>query len=186
MRNAGTGGPEACRVVATSQNLSAKLTALAVIEGTCLDVALSAPFSPSQAAAESAEGIPGSSGSTRCETATANLGVLHEEAVQQQKHVQQQRRQNNGATICSREAENKVVVEEPWEVVITDQGCTSASAVSMMSGTSSSSGELRGRMPPPSAPPLLAKPPVRGFHLVDLHAVVRNSVEWRHRLPKVC
>lgn len=33
--------------------------------------------------------------------------------------------------------------------------------------------------------PLSAKVPVRGFHLVDLHAVVRNCVEWGHCLPKV-
>lgn len=30
------------------------------------------------------------------------------------------------------------------------------------------------------------KPPTHGFHLVDLHAVVRNSVEWSTWLPKVC
>lgn len=28
--------------------------------------------------------------------------------------------------------------------------------------------------------------PTRGFHLVDLHAVVRNCAEWSHCLPKVC
>ena len=32
---------------------------------------------------------------------------------------------------------------------------------------------------------LTAKTPVRGFHLVDLHGVVRNYVEWRHCIPKV-
>ncbi|CAM9755764.1 unnamed protein product, partial [Sphacelaria rigidula] len=34
-------------------------------------------------------------------------------------------------------------------------------------------------------PLLPIKPPTHGFHLVDLHAVVRNSVEWRTWLPKV-
>lgn len=171
-RNTDTDATEACRVVASSQNLSAKLTALAVIEGDCLDVAF---FAPSRATAGSTEGVPGSSGATCCETGTVKLGVIRQEVARQQQQ-QQQRCHNTGTSECSREADNnKVFVEEPREKASADQGHgrMNASTATVTSGNSSS--ERRARVPPP----------VRGFHLVDLHAVVRNSVEWRHCLPKV-
>lgn len=171
MGSTGTGATGICRVVTSSQNLSAKLMALSVIEGTCLQVALSAS---SHATVGSTEGVPGSSGDTCCEAAGINLGEA----------VQQQRCQNNETDNCSREAEKNAVAKQPRERVTTYEGCTNASAASVTSGSSSI--ERRVKMSPRSAaPPLLAKPPVRGFHLVDLHAVVRNSVEWKHCLPKV-
>lgn len=153
-------------MVAASQNLSAKLTALAVIKGTCLDVSLNAPSSLSKVVVGPAEGVQGSGGGTDCEAA--------------EQQPQPQRPQDNAASQC-KESEEKVVVGKPREGAESDQSCAKSSAVSMSS--SSSPSDRRGRM---SAVPLpMARPPVRGFHLVDLHAVVRNSVEWRQSLPKV-
>lgn len=155
VRGSDGGAAEACRVVATSRGLSAKLTALAVIEGACLDVSLNSSSSLSKVAAGFDEGIPVSGGGTGGEPA---------EQLPQPPH-----HQDTGA-VNRKESEEKVVV-----------GDSRAGTKPVSMGRSSSSGG-RGRMP---APPLPAQQPVRGFHLVDLHAVVRNSVEWRQCLPKV-
>ncbi len=189
--------PEACcRVVATSPNASAKLTALALVEGTCRGVSLYASPAPAQVAAGSAKGVPGSGGGTCCETASSTLGGLGAKAAQQQQEQQQQQQRcQDKAATCAEVAGKIAVGEEPRKGIEADRSCTRDSAVSTMNdcssegvngtGTSSPSGE-RGRSPPHAAPrPFLAKPPLRGFHLVDLHTVVRNSVEWKHCLPKV-
>eukprot|EP00752_Nemacystus_decipiens_P004684 g4272.t1 len=167
VRGPGGGATEACRVVAASQDLSAKPTALAVIEGTCVEVSLNAPPELSMPAAGSAEGFRRSGGGIDCGAA--------EQRPQPQYH------HDSVAEKCQ-DLEEKVVEGGPRERAMCDRSCGSASAASMNCSSSSSSSGGRGRIPPR---PLRSEPPVRGFHLVDLHAVVRNSVEWRQCLPKV-
>lgn len=159
-------------MVAASQDLSAKLTALAVVEGTCVDV--SPNVSPSLSKAGVA-GVPGSAEGVARGSGGGGNGC---EAVEQQPQPQ---RYQDTAGVKRKDSEGKVVVGEPRGGGTSGRRCSSASAASMNSSSTSSSGG-RGRMP---APPLRVKPPARGFHLVDLHAVVRNSVEWRQCLPKV-
>lgn len=164
-RGPGGGATEACRVVAASKDLSAKLTALAVVEGTCLDVSLntSLSLSLSKAAAGSGGGVQGNGG----ENDREDVGL------------QPQRLQNSAGVPCQI-SEKKVAVGEPRGGEILGRRFAKTSAAAMNGSSSTSGGQ--GRM---TAPPLRVQRPVRGFHLVDLHAVVRNSVEWRQCLPKV-
>eukprot|EP00903_Cladosiphon_okamuranus_P015552 g14357.t1 len=167
----GSGAAEACRMVATSQGLSAELTALAMIEGTCPEVRLRASSSLSRGATGGpAEGARGSDGGG---------GKGCEATERQQPQPPQPQRQQDKVTVASREEPEEVVEAERQNRVASENSCASTPAASMSSGSSYGG---RRRV---TAPLLPAKPPVRGFHLVDLHAVVRNSVEWRQCLPKV-
>lgn len=139
---------EGSRVVAADPSLSAKLTAHAVIEGRCAEVA---PFASSQAAAGDVECVTRSERGSRSEVP---LGLVDEEA---------EVRGDEG------EKQEAVVVQDK-------EGVKNARILSSTAFIASRRRESLA---------VLAKAPVRGFHLVDLHAVVRNCVEWHHCLPKV-
>lgn len=194
------------RVVATPQTLSAKLAALAVIEGTCSNVSLSAAAtsSPSNTATESADRARGEGGIGGEIPTAAPKGFQQEETAekqhrQEQHQHQQQRCFDSTAGQRAREAEGATVVTERREEASSSRGSTSGSTSPVSAVTRStggpSCGVRRGRRrttttatttttPVPEAVPIVL-PVTRGFHLVDLHAVVRNSVEWSHCLPKV-
>lgn len=173
MRGPDGGVTDVCRVVAAAQDLSAELTALGVIEGTCLDIPLNASSSPSKAAGGPAEGFQGSGdGGNGCGSA-------------EKKPQPQPQHRRDDAAVNRKEPEKVVEGKHQRGEVLSEHDCASASVPSASgSGSSTSSSSISGQGIL-TARPLPAKPPVRGFHLVDLHAVVRNSVEWRQCLPKV-
>ncbi|CAM9860918.1 unnamed protein product, partial [Ectocarpus fasciculatus] len=183
VRQGTTGTTNGCRVVAAPRDLSAKLTALAVIEGTCANISLSEVSSLPVAAMDSIRNGWRAEG----KAPTASLRIHPPQAVEQQQQ-QHHLGKNNTVSKYHRGGDvEETAVKEPLagsEEV--NQACTNAYASATVNGsTDSSSDETGRRSSPPLAQPPSTMPPVRGFHLVDLHAVVRNSVEWRYCLPKV-
>lgn len=154
---------EGYRVVIAAPNMTAKLTARAVIEGACLELPPMSSVS-SLAAAEPAQraGVPGSGRGTGCDE-EAVLAAVREEVPLEKGRKDPSK--ENGDGIAGRSGE-----------------------CSELNGTQSSvgAGEFSMNSSRQRASNLSAKAPSRGFFLVDLHAVVRNCVEWSHCLPKVC
>ncbi|CAN0218272.1 unnamed protein product [Scytosiphon promiscuus] len=199
------GTVDGCRIVTTPQTLSAKLAALAVIEGTCSNVPLSAAAtsSPLHVATKSSDFPREGEGETVGKVVTAaTRGDFHQGCAKQQlQQPGQQGRYDNASGGDGRGAESSGFVAEAREEVDASRGCANAlnppvPVVTRGTGNPSSSARRRetsgatATMATPlltgRAEPSPAKLPVtRGFHLVDLHAVVRNSVEWSHCLPKV-
>lgn len=136
---------------------------------------------------DSSEGVPRSGWRAEGRTPTASLKTHPPQAVEQQ---QQQRQLGKNNTVSKHRGGDveETVVEEPLagkEDVY--HACTNAYTSAMVTGSTDSSSDDTGRRASPRlAQPPSAMPPVRGFHLVDLHAVVRNSVEWSYCLPQVC
>ncbi|CAN0349411.1 unnamed protein product, partial [Ectocarpus sp. 12 AP-2014] len=186
VRQGKTGTANGCRVVAAPRDSSARLTALAVVQGTCANVSVSEACSLPMVAVDSSEGVPRSGWRAEGRTPTASLKTHPPQAVEQQQQQWQLGKNNTVSKYRGGDVE-ETAVEEPLvgnEEV--RQACTNAeNSVMVNESTDRSSYDTGRRASPPLTQPPSAMPPVRGFHLVDLHAVVRNSVEWSYCLPQV-
>ncbi|CAN0459016.1 unnamed protein product, partial [Ectocarpus sp. 8 AP-2014] len=186
VRQGTTGTTNGSRVVAAPRDSSARLTALAVVEGTCANISVSEACSLPMVVVDSSEGVPRSGWRAECRAPTASRKTHPPQAVEQQ---QQQWQLGKNKTVSKHRGGDakETAVEEPLagkEEVY--RACTIADSSSMVDGSTGSSSDDTGRRASPLlAQPPSAMPPVRGFHLVDLHAVVRNSAEWSFCLPQV-
>ncbi|CAN0399711.1 unnamed protein product, partial [Ectocarpus sp. 13 AM-2016] len=184
VRQGNTGTANGCRVVAAPRDSSARRTALAVVQGTCANVSVSEVCSLPMVGVVSSEGVPLSGWRTKGRTPTASLKTHPPQAVEQQQQQRQLGKNNTVSKYRGGDVE-ETAVEEPLagnEEV--HQACTNADNSVMVNRSTDRCDTGRGASPPLPQPPS-AMPPVRGFHLVDLHAVVRNSVEWSYCLPQV-
>lgn len=138
-------------------------------------------------AVDSSEGVPRSGSRAEGKTPSASLRIHPPQALEQQ---QQQRQLGKNNTVSKHRGGDveKTAVKEPLvgEEGVYQAGANAYTSATVNGSTDSSSDGTGRRASPPLAQPPSAMPPARGFHLVDLHAVVRNSVEWSYCLPKVC